>query len=294
MSFALMEPRKPSSTIIVLPFIKRKATSLIKKLNDIYFAFNVRQRASSTTSQTLSGSVTVEAAIALPLFLFFLSNLTTLFLAYHLYTAVDMELYKAAKLYATLGYAYEEHIDTSSLTSLVSETAMLLATRTQLNNLANQYTIVDGDIYVLGSQVYDEHKVTLLATYQIKPIIPIGSLTTILLQNKCIMRCYTGYEYSEDNDFSEQYVYVTPTGEVYHTTTTCSYLDIQTSSVTKNQVGERTPCLLCGDGESNIYYITQYGEKYHTTLECTSLSRTILAIPISEVGSRRCCSKCGG
>lgn len=40
-------------------------------------------------------------------------------------------------------------------------------------------------------------------------------------------------------------------------------------------------------------YITDYGTSYHRSRECQGLRRTIMAVPLSEAGGVRCCSRCG-
>lgn len=52
-------------------------------------------------------------------------------------------------------------------------------------------------------------------------------------------------------------------------------------------------CEECGDKCSNIVFITSYGNRYHGTLQCRGLKRTIQEIPLSEAGDRTACKKCG-
>lgn len=40
-------------------------------------------------------------------------------------------------------------------------------------------------------------------------------------------------------------------------------------------------------------YITDYGNSYHSVASCRGLKRTIMAVPYSEAGGRRMCSRCG-
>lgn len=43
----------------------------------------------------------------------------------------------------------------------------------------------------------------------------------------------------------------------------------------------------------NTVYITDYGNSYHSTASCRGLKRTIMAVPYSKAGGRRLCSRCG-
>ncbi|MBR5420496.1 MAG: hypothetical protein IK115_05040 [Lachnospiraceae bacterium] len=58
--------------------------------------------------------------------------------------------------------------------------------------------------------------------------------------------------------------------------------------------GRYRPCEICGGGNGGTVFITNEGDRYHSSLGCSGLKRTIYEIPISQVGGRRCCSRCGG
>lgn len=281
---------------------QNKATSL----NDIITTnqkCSTRKRVSPSISSSYRGSITVEASLVLPLFIFFLMNLCSLILFVHTYSSVDTMLYKAAKEMAILAYAYENNIDSSSIGSLVGESAMLLATEEVINQGITADGILDSRISLIGSKLFEDDEIALVATYQVKPLIGIMSYTSFTVTNHCNVRCFTGYDTTQgtDGEIGETYVYVTETGTVYHLTTSCTYLDIQTSSVPASTIEEYRnesggiyyACELCGDNQASTYYIAQYGTSYHSTLSCSAIMRNITAIPISEVGSRHVCSKCG-
>ncbi len=57
--------------------------------------------------------------------------------------------------------------------------------------------------------------------------------------------------------------------------------------------GRYKRCELCGGGSGTVY-ITAEGDRYHSSLSCSGLKRTIYEVPISQVGGRKACSRCGG
>ena len=63
----------------------------------------------------------------------------------------------------------------------------------------------------------------------------------------------------------------------------------------RNLSGERYgSCEYCArESKFEDIYITDYGTCYHTRKECQGLKRTIKVMPITETGSMRACSKCG-
>lgn len=52
-------------------------------------------------------------------------------------------------------------------------------------------------------------------------------------------------------------------------------------------------CEECGRKCTSTVFVTSYGNRYHATLQCSGLKRTIQEIPLSQVGSRTACKKCG-
>lgn len=103
----------------------------------------------------------------------------------------------------------------------------------------------------------------------------------------------------------EEMVYVTKTGTVYHKSLSCSHLNLKISqcefgsAVSGNNINNKKykKCLTCLYGKkinSGTVYITEYGDKYHISLECSGLTRSIEKIPLSQVKDKKPCSKCGG
>jgi len=59
--------------------------------------------------------------------------------------------------------------------------------------------------------------------------------------------------------------------------------------------GKYSPCEYCVKNKTlaNQVYITDYGTSFHNSKTCQGLKRTIMAVPFSQVKGWRCCSKCG-
>jgi len=122
---------------------------------------------------------------------------------------------------------------------------------------------------------------------------------------KVIVRAWVGYTgESFSGGSSEEMVYMTPEGEVYHRDRDCTYLllairtiDFEQAEDMRNLSGGRyAPCEYCvrGARPRGTVYITDYGTSYHNVRECQGLKRTIMTVPLSKVAGVRCCSRCGG
>lgn len=102
---------------------------------------------------------------------------------------------------------------------------------------------------------------------------------------------------------SSEYVYVTETGTVYHTSSSCTHIDLSITSVSmqaaegmRNESGGKyhacEKCVKDSSMSGNVY-ITKYGDRYHNSLSCSGLKRTVKMVNIDSVSDLRECSKCG-
>ena len=93
----------------------------------------------------------------------------------------------------------------------------------------------------------------------------------------------------------------TMTGLVYHKDYHCSHLDLSirmthlelVEGLRNENGGKYYPCEHCVKGNGGNIYITNSGDRYHSSLSCSGLKRTIYAIPISEAAGKGACSRCG-
>ncbi len=287
----------------------------IKKLKQIVWIKN----------QRYPGSLTLEAAILLPLFLFFMMTMLSLMEMLYFYGTVEQSLHQIGKkmaIYAPAAGLVTEFFseETEEGNSDVDRTeigriaADILGEQYVKNNLINGMMQQElnssgvvggsGGLSLLYSKIMTEGDVIdLVVSYEIEPRNNFFFLPAYPVLNRCRVRAWTGYAVAPDavNDAGERMVYITETGTVFHLTKTCTYLALTIQPVSSGDLAQRRNqsggiygrCELCGDEEAEIYFITDYGECYHTSLVCSGLKRTITQIPISQVGDRHACSRCG-
>ena len=121
---------------------------------------------------------------------------------------------------------------------------------------------------------------------------------------QAVVRAWVGYTgESFRTGQSDEIVFITPEGTVYHRSRDCTYLRLSIRQLPYNALedarnqsgGKYAPCEYCihSGWSGSTVYITNYGNRYHSTKNCRGLKRTVMAVPLSEVGGRRCCSRCG-
>ena len=110
------------------------------------------------------------------------------------------------------------------------------------------------------------------------------------------------YAALSQSSLSEELVYVAETGSVYHTDSSCTYLDLSVHAVAgasagrcRNNSGAKYhACEKCvgSGGTAGTVYITDDGTRYHNDPDCSSLKRTIRLVRQSEADGLPLCSRC--
>lgn len=289
--------------IISLSF---KKTTLIR--------FKRKMSLSTLKRACIAGSMTVEAALVMPLFLFGIVNILSFAEIIRVQSHIQEAMYETGKEMTVYGYAYNKLEDSFSIDggTVLSEILANTAVKARISSLAGvrylDHSMVkggSGGIWYFRSDIMEEDDmIDLIARYEIMPFFKITGFRDIYMLNRCRMHAWTGYDNTQTHltDEGEQIVYITETGSVYHLTRTCSHLKLNISAVSVAEVnnqrneggGRYTPCERCGNRPGgSMVFVTSDGNRYHTSLACSGLKRTIIEIPLSQVGGKPPCSGCG-
>ncbi len=280
----------------------------VKRKHQLHFLNRV-------SASALPGSLTIETAVVLPMFLF--AVLTLLYLAETIRLSGNIEeaLHQSARELATYSYAYTHGTSDESLGFAGGKAVSLTVGRSMvLKHLGTSYLdespIVGGSggmSFLRSSVLGSDGMIDLIATWKIKPLFSCFGIKEHTVQNRSRIKAFTGYDNArhgtEEETEDEEIVYITESGSVYHRDRGCRHLNISvrqtTAEAVKNERNESGakyyPCEFCGgNGGGGTLYITDDGDRYHTSLTCPGLKRGIRAVPISEVGARPPCKRCGG
>ncbi|MBD5481883.1 MAG: hypothetical protein HDR15_05035 [Lachnospiraceae bacterium] len=260
-------------------------------------------------------SMTLEAAMVLPLFLFTVLNLFAAVNDMALHVKMQAAMHQTGLELARYAYAYERisqgfPLPQSALADVVfSQTYVREQVENTIGETYFARTGVHGGaegVSFLQSEILSGDTVTLIASYRMDALFLPSQIASFRMVNRVCLRKWTGYDNAAgagQADAAQQMVYITEHGEVYHNSRNCYHLNVtirQTSGekldAERNSSGGRyTACELCGDRrQSGVFYVSEDGARYHTTAACSGLKRTVRAIPLSEAGTRSPCHHCGG
>lgn len=270
------------------------------------------KRASSFALRKLRASMTVEAAFALPLFLFFMIEIMSAMNMIGMQSRFSAALHQTGNKMAFAGYAYEKTAGSILPEGIESVALTQLYARSQILDYAgkehiDRSCIKNGTAGVSfrGTSIMGEgDRIEIYLSYQIEALFPIIGFDGFTINQCYYGRAWTGYDVEHGiTDFTEDdpMVYVTETGTVYHTDRNCTYLNPSIKEVnaadigsSRNQAGGKYYlCEICGKKNAQgTVYITGQGSSYHSSVTCSGLKRTIYTIPLSQAGGRGRCSKC--
>jgi len=254
-------------------------------------------------------SMTVEASLVVPLFIFCIVNLLFGIQVIETSSRVTAALHETGNEICSYGYAIQNSIGEGCPAGLGTVIYAATSTAHKLGTTTDKRGGIKGGIagisYLGSSVMSGDGVVKISATYFLKYPVNLG-IRTFRLGTSYYGHAWVGYDVSNNASVmtdEDPVVYITPSGTVYHTTISCSHLNPSTSSVgrdaidsMRNRDGSKYyACEVCGSGTGvgNVY-VTEYGNRYHSDLYCSGIKRNISAVHLSEVGGRRQCMTCGG
>ncbi|WP_143468351.1 pilus assembly protein [Lachnoclostridium sp. An181] len=255
-----------------------------------------KERASSGPFR-FQGSMTLETALAFPIFLAAICAFVCLLEIADIRMNIYMGLWTAARETA------QEVIMSPVLSDKKIEQTMV---RTIGEGRLNRSMIEGGQegLDCGGSRIsHYDGIIHLKVSYRMNTPLPGWLSSKILCEDSLDIKGWTGYRGGVENAQGEEtLVYITETGSVYHTDYSCTYLNLSVQPVAAEEVegirnesgGKYYPCSSCTKKyiEKGVVYVTSTGNRYHLSLQCSKLKRKIYTVPLREVAGKGVCSKC--
>lgn len=275
---------------------------LVIAIKDLAIGAVKKQRRKQKASALLiAGSLTVEAALALPLCLGVLFLLAGLLSAARVSEQMDHYLFMTSRRLA----AYSEAQDGVNMADAYRYFYF------DAERSGVPFDRIDGGktgvLLTLPENGRGDGLICLRASYRIRVPGYLAGSRGIRVTDQVYTRAWTGRKSAECNESENaEYVpvYVTESGVVYHKNRGCTYLNLDVRKVSRgaagqirNRYGEHYhACEKCARGKSRgSFYITSMGNAWHTDPHCSGLSRYIHTMDEQDAlaSGLRPCSRCG-
>ncbi|WP_186422874.1 TadE/TadG family type IV pilus assembly protein [Lacrimispora celerecrescens] len=293
---------------------KKKIVTLQVQIPFMKQGFLVKRVLSSASCHRNKGSLTIETALVLPLFLFFMVILmlpmgimkegrriqTALEAAgeevsQYAYVLHQLKLGEELEGTGIDGFS-EEFIDG------LTEEGILLYVRKRVGGRAGVERL-ESVSFVRSSVLTDGETIDLIMDYRIRIPFSVFGLSSIPMTARSCRRAWIGQEgSSRKNGPEDELVYIGKASTRYHRQRTCHYLYNDIEQISFKEVktvrnlsgGKYKPCSRCGGfaEESGSVYIMPSGERYHSDRNCTSIMAYVEAVPLSQVRHLGPCSYC--
>ena len=249
------------------------------------------ERASSLLSR--KGSITVEAAMAIPIFFLAVVCLIYLLEISAIQINIRMGMQSAGK-----ELAQEYHV-TRQISSETIEQKIVSAVGYER---LDRSIIAGGSAGIQGCESSVSKQtgvIRMVVNYHVRLPLPGFNISPLSFRQEFKVKGWVGYK--RGGLLLEDIVYIAEHGIVYHTDYHCTHLRLSIQMVPMSNLpdlrntggGRYHPCEICGSNAGDIVYITDTGNRYHSHINCSGLRRTITAVPLSEVIWMRRCFRCG-
>lgn len=262
------------------------------------------KRAYNIGSDT-EGSATIEAALIMPLVLMVIYMLWSAGCCMIMQNVIYEGLQETAQYLAEYQYLYglmeEGLISESDVTDTVVTTASAYThMKSYIDNeeLIEKYVTLGMGGIIFKEARYDDYDgfIYLTVSYEYGIDIPFFGVMKHTRTEAVKQKAYIGYVGTGCNNEQNSYVYITEEASVYHTTRSCTHIDLSISAVSDKQLGSQyedlSACEYCTSVYSGEIYITDEGNRYHYSLSCPGLKRTVYRVKKSET-SLPACERCG-
>lgn len=217
------------------------------------------KRVSPILFPCISGGVSVEAALAVPLFLFFMINMISII---SIFSEYSMQVSKVQQEARSLSFMCNDISDAGSDTVTSMRTV-------KVNSM---FSIVG----------FKSSPALASMTYKKWNGYHLGGSNENINEEEYVYITEHGYSYHRNRDCSHLKI----------TIESATNEDIVNK---RNSSGKKYyACEKCGGNGSGILFYTPDGDKYHSNSGCSGLKRNVKTVKLSEVNGRSPCGDCGG
>lgn len=266
-------------------------------------------------SRYQSASLTVETAVAFPVFFFAVWYLLQMFLILRAELVIAEAGITSARSAAAFAYVGERLADGETA---VAEKLLALFDQKLIRDAAFTgifYTACDGGVLKRGNvaqgiggmwvdTIPEGDKTKLHISYRVKPDAAFVPKKAKYYCQNLVYRNWTGEGGGKAVSEEGRVAYLSDTGTVYHLDKNCSYIKRTVTGVSAQTIGTKRnasgakyyACEFCEPVlKSGVsVYITAHGTRYHMSSSCSAIKRSPRSCPLEEAkAAYKACSRCG-
>lgn len=274
-------------------------------------------------STTLKGSITIEASIVLPVFIFALLSVLYFFNIIYIQITMQIHLENAARKissYTCITSAADVNLnddENSLLEKVIIDSAGTVAITglfitNEMKDFADNSLIVNGHegLSFWGSDVTNTNfPMNLVLSYDVKMPFISEDVFTFHIEQNCYFKPFNGKKLIDDTPLDERYVYVTKTGDTFHSDKYCSHLErftfVHNMKFLLEDYPSIVPCAICSKDNplfadkyisspiATFVYVTKTYDVYHYLEACPSIERNLILKTYDEAKENYSpCSSC--
>lgn len=209
------------------------------------------------TKKTIAAGVSIEAALAIPVFIFFMTNLMMLILMFKDYSVSLSKVQQTARSIALASNGREGSTDVVTIENIVPVRALF-----EEVGFPTRYVIV-GMKYRKWNG-YD-----------------LSGKSNVSTEEEYVYVTEYGFVYHRDRSCPHLTVNIR------------AVTDDEIDSCRNSNMEKYYPCEKCGGKGTGIVFVTEDGNRYHSSASCSGIKRTVKTVKLSEVGVMSECSTCG-
>ena len=255
----------------------------------------------------LRGSMTVEAALVIPLWVLAIMVLISIMILTGIKMRTRQAVCEGLRSVSSLPFSLEKGGSALNMTAM--KTVTLASLYKETKGELSAIDILDervaggsaGILLIPDDFLSGGADMGVKVVYNAKMPMAFFTGGTIPVEQRIKNFAWLGDEYMADRH-NEKMVYITPHGTVYHEDINCTYLKPKVSVISVSQVpskrnasGEKyracESCVKYGISTGMTVFITDYGNRYHTNGSCAKIKHDVISIPLSQAGGRHKCMK---
>lgn len=278
------------------PSLRVRLPEILAQRNEISLCNSHEKRVSSFISDTkIKASMTLEASLVLPFFLFASLSLISIIDVMKIKGCMDVAVAKVGNEIAVESYG-------GYVADIIEPFYIKIKLKEFLEENLNEkdYERLLKTVNVTDLSFFQEENIfSFQVDYSVTCGIGIPELVPLKLHTTYYGHNWRGYRKQNEK---EKMVFVSDEASVYHTDKNCTYLNITIYKVLyrdinayrNNSGGKYGTCNFCNSvKKGGMVYITREGENYHTVESCIGLTRSIHTVPLSTVSHKELCMRCG-